>query len=163
MILSESALKILEPYVNYNAAYNSAEREREEATICQPGTRTRVLKKIRRWVRSDGPSTLWLYGPAGAGKSTIAYTIAEKCDKKSPRRLAFSYFFSRRNTSRSDLSKLIPTFAHQLVSAIPSLDQSIKQAIDSNPSIFFRRLEDQAQVLIAKPLREMSNQIRPMI
>src|ERR1700761_3390807 len=163
MMFSESALKILEPYVNHNAAYNSAEREREEATICQPGTRTRVLNEIRTWVRGDGPSTLWLYGPAGAGKSTIAYTIAEEWDKQSLRNLAFSYFFSRRNTNRSDLSKFIPTFAYQLLSRMPSLDQSIKQAIESNHSVFSCRLEDQIQVLIASPLRKMLNQIPPMI
>src|ERR1700761_5709933 len=155
MMFSESALKILEPYVNHNAAYNSAEREREEATICQPGTRTRVLNQIRSWVRCDGPSTLWLYGPAGAGKSTIAYTVAEQCDQQSPRNLAFSYFFSRRNINRNDLTKFVPTFAHQLVSMIPSLDQPMKKAIYSNPSIFFRRLEDQVRVLIAKPLQKM--------
>src|ERR1700761_347483 len=135
----------------------------EDATICQPGTRTRVLDQIRRWVRGDGPSVMWLYGPAGAGKSTIAYTIAEQCDEQSPRSLAFSYFFSRRNTNRNDLTKFIPTFAHQLVSVIPSLAKWMKEAIESDRSIFFRRLEDQVQVLIAKPLREMSNQIHPMI
>src|SRR6201996_5458939 len=134
MTLSESVLSILEPYVNHNASYNSAEREAEEATICHPGTRTRVLNQIQSWVRGDGPSTMWLYGPAGAGKSTIAYTIAEQCDKQSPRSLAFSYFFSRRNTNRNDLTKFIPSFSHQLVSAMPSLDQPVKKAIDSNPS-----------------------------
>src|SRR6201996_3343536 len=158
MMFSESALKILEPYVNHNAAYNSAEREREEATICQPGTRTRVLNQIRSWVRCDGPSTLWLYGPAGAGKSTIAYTVAEQCDQQSPRSLAFSYFFSRRNINRNDLTKFIPTFAHQLVSMIPSLDQPMKDSIASDRSIFSRRLEYQVEKLIIDPLREIRDQ-----
>src|SRR6201996_5794627 len=163
MTLTESALSILEPYVNHNAAYNSGEREMEDATICQPGTRTRVLDQIRRWVRGDGPSVMWLYGPAGAGKSTIAYTIAEQCDEQSPRSLAFSYFFSRRNTNRNDLTKFIPTFAHQLVSMIPSLDQPMKKAIASDRSIFSRRLEYQVEKLIIDPLREIRDQIPLMV
>ena len=163
MTLSESVLSILEPYVNHNAAYNSTEREKEEATICQPGTRTRVLNQIQRWVRGDGPSTMWLYGPAGAGKSTIAYTIAEQCDNQSPRTLAFSYFFSRRNTDRSNLTKFIPTFAYQLSRTMPSLGPWILEVYKSDPAIFRQRLRDQAQRLIIYPLWKMLAQAPQMI
>src|ERR1700761_3701673 len=163
MTFSDSALKILNPYINHTAAYNSAEREKEEATICQPGTRIRVLDQIEGWVRGDGPTTMWLYGPAGAGKSTIAYTIAEQCDKQRPRSLGFSYFFSRRNTDRNDLTKFVPTFAHQLVRMMPSLDPCILQVHNSDSSIFSRRLEYQVEKLITDPLREIRGQIPPMV
>src|ERR1700761_1744281 len=163
MTLSESVLSILEPYVNHNAAYNSTEREKEEATICQPGTRTRVLNQIQGWVRGDGPSTMWLYGPAGAGKSTIAYTIAEQCDNQSPRTLAFSYFFSRRNTDRSNLTKFIPTFAYQLSRTMPSLRPRIQEVYKSDPAILRQRLRDQAQRLIIYPLWKMLAQAPQMI
>src|SRR6201996_2021906 len=163
MTLSESVLNLLEPYVNHNAAYNSTEREKEEATICQPGTRTRVLNQIQRWVRGDGPSTMWLYGPAGAGKSTIAYTIAEQCDNQSPRTLAFSYFFSRRNTDRSNLAKFIPTFAYQLSRTMPSLGPWILEVYKSDPAILRQRLQNQAQRLIIYPLWKMLAQAPQMI
>src|ERR1700761_9283046 len=142
MTLTESALSILEPYVNHNAAYNSAEREKEDATICQPGTRSRVLDQIQEWVRGDGPSKMWLYGPAGAGKSTIAQTIAQQCDNQSLRNLAFSYFFSRRNVNRNDLTVFIPTFAYQLVRTMPSLGPWIREAYKSDPGIIRQRLQD---------------------
>jgi pantothenate kinase-related protein Tda10 len=95
IIVEGSIQEILNPFCNHNAAYNSAERQSEEASICLEGTRTRVLKKIERWVRGDGLPTIWLTGPAGSGKSTIAHTVAKQCDENSPRNLAFSYFFSR--------------------------------------------------------------------
>src|ERR1700761_6061489 len=163
MTLSESVLNLLEPYVNHNAAYNSTEREKEEATICQPGTRTRVLNQIQRWVRGDGPSTMWLYGPAGAGKSTIAQTIAQQCDNQSRRNLAFSYFFSRRNTNRNDLTKFIPTFAYQLVRTMPSLDPWIREVYESDPAIFRQRIQDQVRRLIIYPLWTMLAQTPQMI
>src|ERR1700761_1781706 len=163
MTLSESVLSILEPYVNHNAAYNSTEREKEEATICQPGTRTRVLNQIQGWVRGDGPSVMWLYGPAGAGKSTIAHTTAEQCDNQSSTNLAFSYFFSRRNLDRNDMTKFIPTFAYQLVRKLPSLGPRIREAYEADPVVFRQRLQDQVQRLIIYPLWKMLAQTPQMI
>ncbi|KIJ28522.1 hypothetical protein M422DRAFT_270212 [Sphaerobolus stellatus SS14] len=91
---SRSMLKMLKSHVNHNASYNSCERKQEGASICIPGTREQVLAKIQSWTECQGPPVLWLYGPASSGKSTIAQTIAEQCDKTDPKTLAFSYFFS---------------------------------------------------------------------
>ncbi|KIJ38138.1 hypothetical protein M422DRAFT_176985 [Sphaerobolus stellatus SS14] len=157
-----SALDILEPHINKNASYNSSEREQEGASICQPGTRERILTKIQRWTAGEGPPVLWLYGPAGTGKSTIAQTIAEQCDKD-PKNLAFSYFFSRRNANRSDLTKFIPTFAYQLVRTVPSLDTSVRKAIKSDPAILNWRLEDQVRALIVEPLKAVTEQMPSMV
>ncbi|KIJ30800.1 hypothetical protein M422DRAFT_36420 [Sphaerobolus stellatus SS14] len=96
-------LNKLEPYINRNASYNSYEREQEGASICQSGTRERILAKIEEWITGEDPSVLWLYGPAGAGKSTIAQTIAERCYHR--KNLAFSYFFSRRNANRNECTR----------------------------------------------------------
>jgi len=59
------------------AAYDS--QEHDPAPRCLPGTQKEVLEKIRQWVKagSEGKSILWLHGPAGAGKSAIAQTVAE--------------------------------------------------------------------------------------
>jgi polynucleotide 5'-kinase involved in rRNA processing len=48
-------------------------------TLCTDGTRVRILRDIETWANdtSSGSETVyWLFGPAGSGKSTIAYTIA---------------------------------------------------------------------------------------
>ncbi|KAJ7845298.1 hypothetical protein B0H13DRAFT_1476554, partial [Mycena leptocephala] len=46
---------------------------------CHPHTRTAVQGTIQAWADEDSaaPSVMWLYGPAGAGKSAIAQTMAE--------------------------------------------------------------------------------------
>jgi hypothetical protein len=105
---------------------------------------------------------MWLHGPAGSGKSTIAHTIAKWCDESHPRSLAFSYFFSRRNPDRNDLKKFIPTFAHQLISIIPSLDQGVREAAQGH-AIFKRSLRDQIDTLIVLPLQKFPGRIPPMI
>ncbi|KIJ51922.1 hypothetical protein M422DRAFT_26282 [Sphaerobolus stellatus SS14] len=154
-------LNKLEPYINKNVSYNSYERKQEGASICQPGTRGWILTKIQEWITREGPPVLWLYGPAGAGKSTIAQTIAEQCDDR--KNLAFSYFFSQRNANRNDLTKFMPTFAYELVRTLPSLGTSVREVIRRDPSIFGQRLKLQANALIVEPLKAVSKQIPRMV
>ncbi|KAF8997560.1 hypothetical protein BDQ17DRAFT_1198270, partial [Cyathus striatus] len=68
--------------------------ERHDAPKCHPETRKTVLNNIMSWINSDNEATriMWLYGPAGAGKSAIAQTTADEC--YSERKLAASFFFS---------------------------------------------------------------------
>ena len=47
--------------------------------ICTAGTRVRILDDITTWAKdnsAESPNVYWLFGSAGSGKSTIAYTIA---------------------------------------------------------------------------------------
>jgi hypothetical protein len=49
--------------------------------VCTPGTRVGILDNIVTWAKStslDSPNVYWLFGHAGSGKSTIAYTIARR-------------------------------------------------------------------------------------
>jgi hypothetical protein len=49
--------------------------------VCTPGTRVGILDDIGTWAKttlSDSPNIYWLFGHAGSGKSTIAYTIARR-------------------------------------------------------------------------------------
>jgi len=49
--------------------------------VCTPRTRVRILADITRWANdtsSESETVYWLFGPAGSGKSTIAYTIARR-------------------------------------------------------------------------------------
>ncbi|TFK35769.1 hypothetical protein BDQ12DRAFT_560347, partial [Crucibulum laeve] len=73
--------------------------ERDPAPRCHPETRRDVRSLISQWltatpISTDNPSSriLWLHGPAGAGKSAIAQSIAQDCAQT--RRLAASFFFS---------------------------------------------------------------------
>ncbi|KAJ7593672.1 hypothetical protein C8J56DRAFT_1160481 [Mycena floridula] len=133
----------LKDLARHDTAYNSHEREREEASVCAPETRKEVLKQLDQWAQGDGDPVCWLSGPAGAGKSTIAHTVAQKCDKNHC--LAFSYFFSRRYTTRSNLSAFIPTFVYTLAKStgIAPIEQKVDEALETNTGLFHQRLKDQ--------------------
>jgi hypothetical protein len=148
--------ELLKDYINHSVAYNSVERQFEHASICTYNTRERVLNEIRNWAWSnDDRSVCWLQGPAGAGKSTIAQTIAQECDRR--KMLAFSYFFSRRNLDRNDMKKFFPTFAFQLATALPSLQLSMPSPskpddLNEIQAIPHQALEIQLGKLVVSPL-----------
>jgi hypothetical protein len=157
--------EMLENHITQNAAYNSYERESEGASICAENTRVAVLRNVMGWAQGQNghPRTpvCWLYGPAGSGKSTIAHTLAQRYDEQG--RLAFSFFFSRRNLDRNDATKFVLTFAYQLAAALPSLTQAMRDALVRNPSILRQRLKDQFVKLIIDPLQSTEHNIPPML
>jgi ATP/maltotriose-dependent transcriptional regulator MalT len=114
------------------------------------------------WAQGEnGHPVCWLYGPAGSGKSTVVHTLAQRYDED--KRLAFSFFFSRRNLDRSDATKFILTFAYQLAVALPLVTQAIQDALFRDPSILRQRLKDQFTKLIINPLQSIKHYIHPMV
>jgi hypothetical protein len=157
-----SVFDLLKSHTNGNVAYNSLERKMEHVSICKEGTRERVLDEIIQWAEETQCSQIcWLHGHAGTGKSTIAQTIAERYDEQN--KLAFSYFFSRRNPDHNDMSKFIPTFACQLASVLPSLREPIKNALSHDPLVLTRSPEDVLRRLIIKPFNHISKPSSPMV
>jgi hypothetical protein len=153
---------LLEDRINRHAAYNSVEREREQASICHEGTREKALNGIIAWAdEQNGRPACWLGGPAGAGKSTIAHTIAKRYDDH--HKLAFSFFFSRRNVDRSDATKFFLTFAYQLATTLSPVKQAMEDALAKDPSILHQRLEDQFQKLIVHPILSIKGPISPLM
>jgi NACHT domain len=151
-----SIFDILRPHIAPNAAYNSREREKEHASICQEGTRTEIIGNISGWARGDpGHPVCWLEGPAGSGKSTIAHTIAQEYDDKSW--LAFSFFFSRGKADRNDTAKFVPTFAYQLAESLPVAEPYIRRALTNVSSTANLRLRDQIRKLIVGPILQIQH------
>ena len=63
----------------YHLEGEEAQRVRRE--VCTPGTRVRILDDIVTWAKDTtpgSPNVYWLFGQAGSGKSTIAYTVARR-------------------------------------------------------------------------------------
>jgi Cdc6-like AAA superfamily ATPase len=64
--------------VSPNAFYDSDNRP--DPPKCHPNTRVAVINKITEWaigmIDTDA-FMLWIYGPAGAGKTVIARKVAE--------------------------------------------------------------------------------------
>ena len=122
--------------------------------MCHPQTREKVLKIIADWV--NDPYTrqpiIWLTGPAGAGKSAIAQTIAERF---SGEQVAASFFFLRNSSDRGTATRLFTTLAWQLAKNIPELLSYIGSAIETEPLFPTRSINIQFDRLIVQPLREL--------
>jgi len=98
------------------------------------------LETIDRWVQAgaDGTSVLWLHGPAGAGKSAIAQTVAETCAGRN--QLAGSFFFARTAAHRNEVKYLFPTIAVQIALSAPEKRQRLDQILIRDPYIAERAL-----------------------
>ena len=120
------------------------------------------MNTILRWVRDNDQSSsiLWLYGPAGAGKSAIAQTVAEHCAKD--RRLASSFFFSR--NGRTDGKKLFLTIAYQLAISVPQTRKPIGDLVKKDLSILAKSMDVQLRELIVGPYQTITSiNLSPMI
>ncbi|CAA7257400.1 unnamed protein product [Cyclocybe aegerita] len=129
--------------------------ERFDPPRCAPDTRVSIIQEILEWIANDERSSiLWLYGPAGAGKSALAQTIAELCQKDG--RFIGSFFFSRATLNRSDGRMLVATLAYQLLLSFPAIRTDIRNCIDEDPTIFERANTTQMDKLAIQPLNRIT-------
>ncbi|KIM46820.1 hypothetical protein M413DRAFT_38737, partial [Hebeloma cylindrosporum] len=131
--------------------------ERFDPPKCHSNTRSAVLTKIMKWIKREEDleaCIMWMHGPAGAGKSAIAQTIAEMCDEEML--LLASFFFSRNDPSRSSVKPLIATIAYQITLNLPDIRNNILGAIDRDPLIFSKSLAVQVKCLIVAPLQQLA-------
>ncbi|KAF9473718.1 hypothetical protein BDN70DRAFT_997515 [Pholiota conissans] len=123
---------------------------------CHPNTRVAVLEYLIGWIfgRNDPEALiLWLYGPAGAGKSAILQTIAELCAKRNS--ILASFFFSHSDPARNTFKPLIPTIACQIAIAIPEIRPVVELVIERDPFIFDKSIATQLQSLVIHPLKDL--------
>ncbi|KAF5323775.1 hypothetical protein D9619_012906 [Psilocybe cf. subviscida] len=147
-----TSLDVLYGRVAPNAILNAGGRADE--VRCHPGTREEVIDRIEKWENThDGMAApmFWLSGPAGAGKTAIVQTIAERCEHRGVPHANF--FFFRADTSRSIASPLIATLLHQIILLYPSLRDGVVALLSANPLIFDSTLENQLAQCIVAPLR----------
>jgi hypothetical protein len=93
---------------------------------------------------------LWLYGPAGAGKSAIAQTIVEL--------LAAAFSLSRNAAGCNDKTRLVATLIYQLIKSIPEIRAHVLEAVEQDPALFSYSIGAQIQALIVKPLNAAANE-----
>ena len=108
-----------------------------------------------RWEEDLDAFIMWVYGPAGAGKSAIAQTIAEMCEQEMV--LLASFFFSKNDPSRNTANPLIATIAYQITLNLPDVRNSVLEAIERDPLIFSKSLAVQVKSLIVAPLQPLAD------
>lgn len=119
------------PYLA-NAAYTSAGDGRHKS--CLENTRVNVLQNIISWTTKEASKNIyWVRGPAGAGKSTIAMTIAQKLEQEAV--ILTSFFFLRGGGELAQFGKVITTIAFQLAQQSLWLKKFIYDALKNKPEL----------------------------
>ena len=120
------------------------------------------------WALDSPPKTppiMWLGGGAGAGKTSIAQTIAQLCAPD--HRLAASFFFKSGDPLRSKVDSVIPTLAVQIAAASPAWKQVIEDSLARDPLLLeHKNKATQFSALIHRPLHSThskGNRATPLI
>ncbi|KAF5332042.1 hypothetical protein D9758_016572 [Tetrapyrgos nigripes] len=172
-IQKPASLKLLYQTIAHVGAFHDSET-RYPPPKCHPETRTAVLSDISSWIRGARAGTRvrcragarrgaeaetpvhWLYGPAGAGKSAIAQTLAESfaCTEEG-NHLAASFFFSRSDPSRNNPKSLILiiSYCFAIWCGNSQLRAAIDSAVKTRPTILKSAIEKQFQQLVIEPFK----------
>ncbi|KDR67310.1 hypothetical protein GALMADRAFT_161715 [Galerina marginata CBS 339.88] len=150
----KTGMEILLEAASPGAFHNSGERF--DPPKCYQNTRVAVLKKVMDWIIGNfgwEEYIMWLYGPAGAGKSAIAQTIAEMCHQD--RILLASFFFSRSDPKRNSVKTLAASLAYQVAVNLPQAKSLIEAIVENDPAIFQRSFRAQFNTVILEPLMQL--------
>ena len=149
----EKLMKAVSP----NAFYNSDNCP--DPPKCHPNTRVAVISKIIDWatgmIERDA-FMLWLYGPAGAGKTAISRKVAELFAEH--RLLLASFLFFRSDPKRNTMKPLVANIAYHVACIIPATHNLINAAMEADPLILSYSIEVQLTTLILEPLRLLADQ-----
>ncbi|KAJ7245772.1 hypothetical protein C8J57DRAFT_758817 [Mycena rebaudengoi] len=104
-------------------------------------------------VLPEGHPVLWLYGPAGAGKSAVMRTLAERLVTSD--QLRGSFFFKRGHPTCGNAQKLFATLAYQLAFNIPQLKARISNVMADIPHVVTKSMDVQLQKLVIEPCKQL--------
>ncbi|KAF9546122.1 hypothetical protein CPC08DRAFT_590883, partial [Agrocybe pediades] len=123
---------------------------------CHPSTRVAIIQNIRDWTLGtdkelSGKPILWLKGAAGAGKSAIARSVAERCSYEGL--LLGTFFFGgAADSTRNHVGNLVATLSYQISRVLPEFQDTVATFIEDDPLIFGRSISTQFTALIIRPL-----------
>ncbi|KAL1862293.1 hypothetical protein Plec18170_001118 [Paecilomyces lecythidis] len=154
-ILSTAQDDILSKLPNVaSAAFDS--HANEHNALCHPHTRVEILREIHEWADNPGGQCIyWLNGMAGTGKSTISRTVAKLFSDENY--LCGNFFFKRGERDRGNASQLFTSIASQLVAKEPKLTTTVGAALEKDPTLTSKSLQEQFWQLILKPVESLND------
>jgi hypothetical protein len=155
-----------------------------ELVQCLQGTRIEILDEIALWIIAGVKSPLseftpacssstatagsekrscifWINGLAGSGKTTIAFTIAQRCQNQGI--LGASFFCSRENADCSNLKLVFTTVAYQLGQFCPEFKDELSRVLKSDPDIVYSSVSYQLEKLLVEPLLAVGDKFPPAV
>ncbi|KAJ2930757.1 hypothetical protein H1R20_g6342, partial [Candolleomyces eurysporus] len=150
---SNDGWEVLLKNIAPNALHDSSARY--DAPKCDEDTRVEVTDEIMDRIQNrDAPQRLLcMTGAAGAGKSALQQTIAERCTKAGI--LSAAFFCSSTDPTRNVISLIVPTIAYQMGLKHHGFRSSVAAAVKHDPNIFSRSLRSQMDVLIVHPFESL--------
>ncbi|KAF9447123.1 hypothetical protein P691DRAFT_140749 [Macrolepiota fuliginosa MF-IS2] len=136
-----------------DAFYDSSARDPPPS--CHPGTRYDFIDAITSWglgASQHAERILWVYGPAGVGKSAVAQTCAELLAEQ--KKLGAALFFSRLN-ERDDPDRLFPSLSYQIATKFDPYGDVLDHRISKDPTLVTKSVKEQFQELLAKPFSNL--------
>ncbi|KAI0644344.1 hypothetical protein C8Q79DRAFT_141671 [Trametes meyenii] len=128
----------------------------------------RVLDDLQEWAHGNSSEEqfckpIWiLSGPAGSGKSTIAFKFAKQ--QQDLKVLGASFFFNAAEEELSSVRRLFSTIAYQLAYAQPCFRPGIVNAIRAHLTAGTnQQIECDAENLILSPLRSLPQQAHSIL
>ncbi len=146
-LLFKTALKEMLKHVIPDAQYNSCARD--PPPRCCPGTRTHILKNVGARIQDKDTRVIWLFGPAGSGKTAVMQTLAES---HSPRVTCATLFLSR--GLRDDPNKIFTSLAYDFAVANPAYRHFVEEEIGLNPKFLSLSVAEQFRRLFIQPFRD---------
>ncbi|KAF9472261.1 hypothetical protein BDN70DRAFT_777917, partial [Pholiota conissans] len=154
----------LQAHVASGAFHNSTQRV--DPPRCHPDTRVKILQDIYDWATQFGVDhtawVMWLNGAAGAGKSAIMQSIAERLVALNAIIALASFFFCKGDPTRNTTAPLVATLAYQLMQSFPETTEAVLQVVHRNPLIFSQSVEFQLRELIIHPLQQLPSYLRQL-
>ncbi|QRV97930.1 TPR-like protein [Ceratobasidium sp. AG-Ba] len=137
---------------------------------CLDNTRVQLIDSILRWVdavperdstsQPTGATIMLLTAVAGAGKTTVAHTVARICADRN--QLASSFFFDRETEGRNTPRLLFSTIAADLSRMDRHIADRVITAIEENGSLPSAPISNQFVKLVLEPSRNVSL-AKPMV
>jgi len=126
--------------------------------VCTPGTRERILANIAAWARDtslESQTIYWLFGLAGTGKSTIAFTLARRFElagNTDTTALGGNFFCSRQFEETKQAKRIVRTIVYHLALVCKPFANALTRCgrFDTIDRDVHTQLED----LLVRPWRE---------
>ena len=119
-------------------------------------TRVEMFEEIDRWLSRSDSSVLWIHGPAGSGKSTIASELARREEND---RLGATFFCRSTDSHTQDPNLVFSTIAFQLANSILPFMDCVVTALRNNHYDSSQSIANQFECLIKEPLEEMNRSL----
>ncbi|KAJ7167854.1 hypothetical protein C8R46DRAFT_257871 [Mycena filopes] len=157
----DAGMQILLRFVALEGLHNSADSVQQPR--CHPETRVNMLDTIYTWMIGEGSAepTGWLYGPAGAGKSAVMQSLAQRLQEAG--RLGGAFFFKRGHPTCGNAKELFTTLAYQLAENDDRLRPVISQTVERSSTVVARDMQTQFHHLIMEPCQSLVESLPPIL